>query len=304
MRIFVLTGPTGVGKTMVAVALARKYHLEIISADSRQIYRYFDIGTAKPSLPLRQEIAFHLIDFLEPNQSYSAAEFARDAKLIMKRLSEQGKRFIIVGGSNFYLRALFRPLFNLPKSDPAIRLQLTAVPIVQLYERLKMLDPQRAAQLHCNDRYRIVRALEIYELTGKTFSQLAKAREQKAEYLPVYAVLTMSRVRLYQQINERFDQMMASGLLEEVRQLKERGFGPDSPAAQGYGYRELFNYLDGKYDLTTAIMIAKRKTREFAKRQLTWLGSLSGANWFEMTTVDEVVQQVAGLLLDVLPNSN
>ncbi len=304
MRVFVLTGPTGVGKTAVAVALAKKYQLEIISADSRQIYRYFNIGTDKPSLALRQEVTFHLIDFLEPDQNYSAVDFARDATLIMKKLSEEGRRFIIVGGANFYLRALFQPLFYLPKGGPAIRSQWATLSNLELYERLKSVDPQRASQLHRNDRYRIIRALEIYTLTGKRFSQLVEEQEQKIDYQPVYAVLTMPRSILYRQINDRFDRMMDSGLLDEVRYLKERGFGPDLPAAQSYGYRELFDYLEGKYDLNTAITIAKRRIRQFAKRQLTWLRSLRGARWFEMTTVEDTAQQMTGFLLDVLSNSS
>ncbi|MGQ9707550.1 MAG: tRNA (adenosine(37)-N6)-dimethylallyltransferase MiaA [bacterium] len=300
MRIFVLTGPTGVGKSEVAVALAERYGLEIISADSRQIYRYFDIGTAKPVQELRQRIPFHLIDFLEPDKSYSAADFARDARMTIKELIKAGRRFIVVGGSNFYLRALFKPLSNLPPAYPEIREQFLSLSSSQLYQRLKEIDPQRAAELHPNDRQRVMRALEVYRLTGKPFSQIAHQSCNDAIFSPVYAVLTMARERLYHRINERFEQMMAAGLLSEVHQLKKKGFGSNTPAAQSYGYAELFSYIEGKIGLDEAVKLAKKRTREFAKRQLIWLRSLKGAQWFEFTDTNDVVKRIEPLLLDLL----
>ncbi|MEO0019703.1 MAG: tRNA (adenosine(37)-N6)-dimethylallyltransferase MiaA [candidate division WOR-3 bacterium] len=300
MRIFVLTGPTGVGKSEVAVALAERFGLEIISADSRQIYRHFDIGTDKPSRQLRQQIPFHLIDILEPDQPYSAAEFARDARSVIEKITKARGKFIIVGGSVFYLRALFQPLFPVPRVDPAIRQKLQAEDTNRLYLRLKEVDPERANQLHPHDRQRIVRALEVYELTGKTFTQLSSEQKETTDLLPVYAVLTMPRERLYQRINERFDRMMANGLLEEVRSLKEMGFGTNTPAVQGYGYLELFLYLEGKIGLDEAVRLAKKRTRGYAKRQLTWLHSLKGAHWFEFTDIADVVSKIEPLLLDTL----
>lgn len=300
MRVFVLTGPTGVGKSDVAVLLAERWGLNIISADSRQIYRYFDIGTDKPSNELRERITFHLIDILQPNQTYSAQDFARDARLVIEKIARAGGKFIIVGGSVFYLRALFKPLFRVPSVDPVIRQKLQTEDTNRLYLRLKEVDFERAAQIHPNDRQRIVRSLEVYELTGKTFTQLTSEQKESPEFLPVYAVLTMPRDRLYQRINERFDQMMARGLLDEVRSIKEMGFATNSPAVQGYGYFELFLHLEGKIGLDEAVKLAKKKTREYAKRQLTWLRSLKGAHWFEFTDIDDVVRKIEPHLLDTL----
>lgn len=304
MRVLVLTGPTGVGKTDVAVILARRYGVEIISADSRQVYRHLDIGTAKPSVELRQEIKFHLIDCVEPNRLYSAADFARDALMVMKRLNAEGRNFIIVGGSGFYLRALFQPFFDVPAHSPDLRSQLSALPVTELYRKLMEVDPERAKQLHPNDRQRIIRALEIYELTGKRFSELTAERKKKTEFVPVYTVLNMERKRLYALIDKRFDQMMANGLLDEVRRLKERGISQNSYITNAYGYAELLRYLDGELSLEEAISTAKRKTKEYARRQLTWFRGLKDAHWLEFTSADEVADKLAPLLLDLLKDKH
>ncbi len=300
MRVLVLTGPTGVGKTDVAVILARRYGVEIISADSRQVYRHLDIGTAKPSVELRQEIKFHLIDCVEPNKLYSAADFARDALKIMHRLNAEGRNFIIVGGSGFYLRALFQPFFEAPSHNPNLRTRLSAIPVRELYRTLMEVDPERAKQLHPNDRQRIIRALEIYELTGKRFSELTAERKNKTEFVPVYVVLNMERKRLYTLIDKRFDQMMANGLLDEVRRLKVLGLSQGSYITNAYGYAELLRYLDGELSLEEAISTAKRKTKEYARRQLTWFRGLKDAQWLEFTNAAEVAEKLAPLLLDLL----
>lgn len=304
MRVFVLTGPTGVGKTDVAVILARRYGIEIISADSRQVYRHLDIGTAKPSVELRQEIKFHLIDCVEPNRLYSAADFARDALMVMHRLNAEGRNFIIVGGSGFYLRALFQPFFDAPVHNPNLRSQLSALPVTELYRKLMEVDPERAKQLHPNDRQRIIRALEIYELTGKSFSELTAERKKKTEFVPVYVVLNMERKRLYTLIDKRFDQMMANGLLDEVRRLKELGPTQSSYITNAYGYAELLRYLDGELSLEEAISTAKRKTREYARRQLTWFRGLKDALWLEFTSAEEVAERLAPRLLDLLKDKH
>jgi len=302
LRVLVLTGPTGVGKTEVAAILAKSFGIDIISADSRQVYRYLDIGTAKPSTALRKEIRFHLVDCVEPNQLYSAADFARDALKIMRELRTKGRGFIVVGGSGFYLRALFRPLFDVPKYDPNLRAQLSATSLPELYKKLMKVDPERAKQIHPNDRQRVIRALEVYELTGKKFSELTAERQKRAEFIPVYVVLNMERKRLYRLIKERFDQMMAQGLLNEVRRLKEMGLNQNSYATNAYGYIDLFRYLDGDLSLEEAISQAKRKTKEYARRQLTWFRGLTDAIWLELTTPPETAEKLAPLLLDLLNN--
>lgn len=301
-KVLVLCGPTGVGKTAVAAELARKYRLEIVSADSRQVYSWLDIGTAKPNQELRRELGIHMVDMVEPSRVYSAADFARDAMAVMRRLRREGKRFIVVGGSGMYLKALFEPFFETPKLDPAFRQGLEAETSLALHDRLKRVDPERAARLHPNDRQRVMRALEVYESTGKTMTELArKAKvEAEVELEPTYAVLTMERELLRRRLDVRFDAMMDAGLLDEVRRLKESGFGRDTYVANAYGYAELLRHLDGELTLEQAVAEAKAKTRAYAKRQLTWFRSLKGTHWFECKDVADAVRQVEPLLREAL----
>ena len=302
LRVLVLCGPTGVGKTEVAVELARKFGLEIISADSRQVYSWLDIGTAKPSPELRRELGIHMVDMVEPNRVYSAADFARDALAVMRRLRREGKRFMVVGGSGMYLKALFEPFFEAPKPDPALRKRLEAETALVVHDRLKQVDPERAAKLHPNDRQRVMRALEVYESTGKTMTELTRKAKVEAavEFRPAYAVLTMERELLRRGLDARFDAMMRAGLLDEVRHLKESGFGRDTYVANAYGYAELLRHLDGELTLEQAVTEAKTKTRAYAKRQLTWFRSLKDAHWFECKDTADAARQVEALLGQVL----
>jgi tRNA dimethylallyltransferase len=299
-RVLVLCGPTGVGKTEVAVELARKHKTEIISADSRQVYSWLDIGTAKPSPELRRQVGIHMVDMVEPNRVYSAADFARDALAVMRRLQGEGKRFIVAGGSGMYLKALFEPFFEAPKPDPALRRQLEAETSLVLHDRLKQVDPERAARLHPNDRQRVIRALEIYECTGKTMTELSRAKKAEAEFEPVYAVLTMERELLCRRLDARFDAMMQAGLLDEVRRLKESGFGKDTYVANAYGYAELLRHLDGELTLAQAVAEAKAKTRAYAKRQMTWFRSLKEAHWLECRDMAGAMRLVEPMLGQVL----
>jgi len=299
-RVLVLCGPTGVGKTEVAVELARKYGLEIISADSRQVYSWLDIGTAKPGPDLRREVGIHMVDMVEPNRRYSAADFARDALAVMRRLQSRGRRFIVAGGSGMYLKALFQPFFEAPKTDPGLRGQLEADTSPVLYERLKQVDPERAAKLHPNDRQRVIRALEVFESMGKTMTELTRAQDTESEFGPVYAVLTMERELLRRRLDDRFDAMMNAGLLDEVRRLRESGFGRDTYVANAFGYAELLRHLDGELSLQQAVTEAKAKTRAYARRQLTWFRALQDAHWYDCPDVAAAVRQVEPLLGQVL----
>ncbi len=303
LNVLVLCGPTGVGKTEVAVELARKHKLEIVSADSRQVYSWLDIGTAKPTPELRREIGIHMVDIVPPDRAYSAADFARDALAVMRRLRREGKRFIVVGGSGMYLRAMFEPFFEAPKPDPALRKKLEVETSLALHDRLKRVDPERAATLHPNDRQRVIRALEVYESTGRSITELSKASQAELEFKPLYAVLTMERELLRRKIDARFDAMMRAGLLEEIRRLKDAGFGRDAYVANAYGYSELLRHLNGELTLAQAVAEAKAKTRAYAKRQLTWFRSLKGAHWFECKDVADGVREVEPLLKEVLADS-
>lgn len=295
-----LCGPTGVGKTAVAVELAREFGLEIISADSRQVYSWLDIGTAKPGPELRRELGIHMVDMVEPSRVYSAADFARDALAVMRRLRREGKRFIVAGGSGMYLKALFEPFFEAPKPDPAYRQRLEGETSLALHNRLKRVDPERAGMLHPNDRQRVMRALEVHEATGKTMTELAEAKKAELEFEPAYAVLTVERELLRRRLDARFDAMMEAGLLDEVRRLRESGFGRDTYVANAYGYAELLRHLDGELTLEQAVAEAKAKTRAYAKRQLTWFRSLKDAHWFECRDLADGVRRVEPLLRQVL----
>jgi len=297
MRVLVLTGPTGVGKTEVAEALAQKLDLELISADSRQVYTWLDIGTAKPEPEVRARAKFHMIDLVEPSRVYSAADYARDATAVMRRLAREGRKFIVVGGSGLYIRALFEPFFEAPKPDARLRQRLAGCSTTDLYSQLKQADPERAARLHPNDRQRIMRALEVNELTGKTMTELAREGARRSEFEPVYVVLSLPRDVLLGRLDARFDAMLDAGLLDEVKRLKEAGFGRQSYVANAYGYAELLAHLEGEISLSEAAAQAKAKTRAYARRQLTWCRSLSDAVWVECTTVKETVDRLVPLVV-------
>ena len=295
-----VAGPTGIGKTNVAIAVASLTDADIISADSRQVYSWFDIGTDKPTRKVRRDVRFHMVDRVAPNMRYSAADYARDATAVMRRLTREGRRFIVVGGSGLYIRALFDPLFDVPKPDPVLRTKLEARPSAELYQRLRTVDPERADRLSPNDRQRIVRALEIYELTGHTPTELVAAEVSSPEFEPVYVVLTLRLESLYERIDRRFDRMMADGLLEEVQQMRDAGFSASTPAMNAYGYTEILRHLDGALELNQAVELAKAKSRAYARRQLTWFRALKGARWIENNNPDDTVIELTGILASIL----
>jgi tRNA dimethylallyltransferase len=299
-RVLVLCGPTGVGKTAVAVALARGHDLDVVSADSRQVYTWLDIGTAKPDRALRGEVGFHMIDMVAPDQAYSAADFARDALAVMRRLAARKRRFIVAGGSGLYLRALFEPFFEAPKPDAGLRQRLADEPSLTLHERLRKVDPDRARSLHPNDRQRVIRALEVFELTGRRMSDLVHEARSRSEFTPRYVVLTMKREALHRRIDARFDEMMAAGLLEEVKRLREAGFGRGAYVSNAYGYAELLRHLDGELTLGEAVAEAKAKSRAYAKRQLTWFRGLGAAEWLEFTDTADTGARLWPLIEPVL----
>lgn len=310
MKVLVLTGPTGVGKTEVAERLAGRFGLELISADSRQVYCWLDIGTDKPSRAVRERVRFHMVDKVEHDRSYSAADFGRDALAVMRRLHAENKRFIVVGGSGMYIRAIFQPFFDAPRADPKLRQSLESLPTPGLWAMLKAEDPKRAAQLHPNDRQRIIRALEIKRLTGKRMSDYigdagpgnaqASTGAGAVRFIPVYVALDAPRDILHRRIDERFDRMMEQGLLDEVRMLREHGFGLESYVANAYGYSELLEFIEGRRSLPEAVEAAKAKSRAYARRQLTWCRKLDNARWVSCLTADQAVKELEPLVSEVL----
>ena len=292
MNVLVLTGPTGVGKTEIAADLALRNDLDLVSADSRQVYTWLDIGTAKPDRKLRSRLTVHMVDIVDPRMPYSAADYARDALAAMRRLSKAGRRFMLVGGSGLYIRAVFEPFFESPKPTRKVRRRMECQSTDRLYGYLKRVDPQRASELHPNDRQRIARALEVYEQTGQPQTQLRGTPGSQSEFHPRYVVLTRPKSVLYERINKRFDRMIDQGLIDEVRQLRTAGIGSDSRVANAYGYSELVMYLEGKSTLAEAIARSKAKTRTYARRQLTWFRSLPHAHWIEYTRREEVIAEL------------
>lgn len=292
MKVLTIIGPTAVGKTQIAIQIARKLTGEIISADSRQIYRDFNIGTAKPTAGEQRLARFHLIDFVPPDASYSCGQFARDAEQKIKEISSRGHTPIVCGGTGLYIRALFHPLHKLPESETSVKARLTNEykkhGIEYLYERLQKVDPEWAQKITPRDKQRILRGLEIYEISGKPLSSFTRARRAKSRYLPYYAGLTMPRDELYKRINRRFDRMIEQGLVDEVRTLFDKGFDPASSALRTIGYKEIIEHLSGTLTLDEAIEKAKRRTRNFAKRQLSWFNNIEGIEWHDAKEPDLV----------------
>ncbi len=275
-KLIILTGPTAVGKTALSVQLAQKIHAEIISADSMQIYRHMDIGTAKIKKEEMQGVRHHLIDVLDPSEDCNVFLFSKLAKAAMKDIVSRGKIPLIVGGTGFYIQAV---LYDIDFSDAecagAYRQELERIAKEEgnasLHERLKEIDPVSYETIHENNVKRVIRALEYYHDNGTPISDHNMTERQKeSPYDFRYFVLTDDRKKLYDRIDRRVDEMMAQGLLEEVKQLREKGYAKDLVSMQGLGYKELLDHLDGSCDLDEAVRIIKRDTRHFAKRQMTW----------------------------------
>ncbi len=294
-----MTGPTAVGKTAVGVALAHRLDAEIVAMDSMTIYRGMDIGTAKPTLAERGGIPHHLIDVVAPWESASVADYRNWALEVVGAIEGRGKRALFVGGTALYLKTLLRGLFDGPGTDPELRLRLDqeaeAHGEAALHARLAGLDPVAAARLHPNDRRRVIRALEVIELTGQPLSALQVEHQWPAPTgVQVYA-LELPRATLYDRINRRVLGFFDSGLVEEVRAL-QAGPRPMSPgAAQGIGYREVIDMLAGRADLAATIEAVQTRSRQFAKRQATWFRGLEEVQPFPVMP-DEDPEAVADRL--------
>ena len=285
--IAVLTGPTGTGKSGFALRLAREYPIEIVSVDSAQVYRGLDIGSAKPDAAERAAVPHHLIDLVEPNASYSAGQFVRDAARAIDDIEGRGRVPLLVGGTMLYLRALFGGLATLPQGSDSIRAAIDAdarrLGWTAMHARLREVDAIAAARIHPNDAQRIQRALEVYTACGRPISELhaATARPIDREFICA-ALVPHDRARLHIALSQRFEAMMASGLLEEVRGLFVLGDLTDGlPAIRAVGYRQLWSHLAGAYPLEMAVARAIAATRQLAKRQLTWLRTMPDIRAFD-----------------------
>jgi tRNA dimethylallyltransferase len=297
-----LMGPTASGKSALALALAGRLPVEIVSVDASQVYRGLDIGTAKPTADERVRVAHHLIDIRDPAQSYSAAEFHDDALRVLPEVVARGSIPLLVGGTMFYFKALEFGLSALPRGDRGVRARLhheaQEKGLAALHARLAARDPQSAARIHPNDPQRLLRALEIIELTGRSPTELAhEAPPQRAPYrLLKLAILPHDRHALHARIEGRFRAMLGAGLVAEVERLRARGdLSPDLPSMRTVGYRQVWEYLTGAVGYTEMVMRAVAATRQLAKRQLTWLRSYPGISALEMRqnpAVEECVEQL------------
>lgn len=288
-RLLVVVGPTAVGKTALGVELALSFNGEIISGDSMQVYKLLDIGTAKIRPEEARGIPHHLIDIREPDESFSVADFQQLAREKISEINQRGKLPILLGGTGLYVQAVLDKYeFGPQVEDHSYRQELQKLAAkkgqIFLHEQLKEVDPQAADKLHPNDLRRIIRALEYYHITGQQISinTAAVGSVDEERYDAVRIGLTMDRQKLYRRIEERVDQMMKEGFLEEVEKLLALGYRPEQQALQGLGYKQLVRHLHGKLSLTDAVTLIKRDTRHFAKRQLTWFRRDTRIKWFNI----------------------
>ena len=293
-NILVILGPTASGKTAAAIEICRRLDGEIISADSRQIYRFMDIGTAKPT---RQECAaaqHHLIDFLDPAETWSAGDFVRAALVCIEDIKNRGKLPVIAGGATLYIRSLTHGIFAGGSFDDSIRAELMTRydrgKGEQLHQELRRLDPEYAEKVHLNDRKKLVRFFEVYHTTGYTISQLKD--EQSGGWIePITIGLHWERSELYDRIDRRVDMMMENGLPEEVKRLRKMGYDKNLNSLNSPGYKELFDYLDGECTFDDAVETIKRNTRRYAKRQMTWFRK-DNPRWFPPDDIEGMVKYI------------
>jgi len=286
IKILIICGPTASGKSELALRLAHALNAEIVNADSMQIYRGLDIGTAKPSLSQQSEIRHHLIDVADPDQPFSAADFSAAADAAIQNIIGRGKRVIVVGGTGLYIRALVKGLVDSPSGAGEIRQALQdeagRVGNDAMLERLRQVDPELAASLHPNNLVRIIRALEVHRLTGVPLSCYQKEHAFATQrYDTLSFGISVDRALLYERIDERVDLMLASGLLNEVRGLLAAGFSRDLKSMRSIGYKEVASHLGGELSAAEMSRLIKLNTRHYAKRQLTWFKADPDIMWFE-----------------------
>ncbi len=293
-KIIVIVGPTAVGKTYVSVELAKRLNTEIISADSIQIYKKMNIGSAKITNNEKQGIVHHMIDIADPDENYSVSDFKEDSENIIDSMLSNEKIPIIVGGSGLYVNSLVYDLdFGRVKSDDKLRDYYNQFVMENgedsLYERLKQIDPESADKIHKKNIKRVIRALEVYDITGTKFSELnTDIRKPSNKYECILIGLSMNRKVLYERINQRVDKMIEDGLIEEVKSLLNKGYTKNLVSMQAIGYKEIIDYLEGNSTLEEAVNILKRNTRRFAKRQYTWFLKDENVKWFEIEDIKQI----------------
>src|SRR5512143_107100 len=297
--ILIIAGPTAVGKTEASILLAQELSAEIVSADSMQIYRGMDIGTAKPTREQRRIVYHHMIDIVEPHQPYSVGDYLRDARSAIDGIVSAGGVPLVVGGTGLYIRALTRGLFHGPPADLALRERLLRRDADEpgiLYSDLVTVDPDAALKIHPNDLRRTVRALEVYYLRDRRMSEFQREhgfQEKSHSFRLVF--LARSRTELYPRIERRVDEMLENGLEAEVKSLMDRGYRPELPSLQGLGYKQFLEHLQGRISRDEAVTLLKRDTRRYAKRQFTWFRREPDTVWVDITGLsrpDDIVLRI------------
>jgi len=289
--ILVIVGPTAVGKTRIAIELAKELNGEIISADSRQIYKGMDIGTAKPSKDEQAAVKHHMLNVVNPDEHFSVGEYKRNAEKIIEGIWQRKRLPIIAGGTGLYIRAVIDGLWEGPKADYELRDKLKKEEETfgkgYLYKKLKEVDPETAEKTKPNDLVRIVRSLEVYYKEGKTISHFHRLHGfQEKNYNIMFIGLTMDRGRLYKKIEERVDEMINSGLIDEVKALLKKEYNENISSMTGVGYRQAIGYLKGDYNLEEAVRLIKRDTKRYAKRQYTWFNKDKRIEWSNIDDID------------------
>lgn len=306
-KICILAGPTAVGKTDISLALAESLCGEIISADSAQVYKYMDIGTAKLKEEEMQGIRHYMIDEVYPDEEFSVAQFRERAEAYIRDINERGKLPIITGGTGLYINSLLNNLdFTESMSDAEFRKEMQKLAETKgrayVHAMLEEVDPDSYRRLHPNDLRRVIRALEVYKFTGKPISYFQEqSRKLPCKYEYAYIALTMDRGKLYERIDKRVDKMMQEGLVEEVERLLKMGYGRELTSMQALGYKEIASYLQGEVSLEEAVRILKRDTRHYAKRQLTWFRGDKRVYWVNMDNYyrkdilkENIIRYIAG----------
>lgn len=305
--LIILTGPTAVGKTKLSIELAKAVNGQMISADSMQVYRHMDIGTAKIRSEEMQGIPHYLIDVLDPWESFDVVRFQTMAKEALEKIYTAGAIPIVVGGTGFYIQALLYDIdFDENDSETGYRSELQSFAdrhgVEALHDRLRQVDEKSALMIHPNNVKRVIRALEFYHQTGTRISEHNETQRQKeSPYRFVYFVLDDERERIYRRIDQRIDQMLDQGLVAEVKQLRDMGCTRDMVSMQGLGYKEILAYLDGECTLEEAVYILKRDTRHFAKRQLTWFRREQEVRWIERQEYPDEAAMLQAMLAQLPP---
>jgi len=302
--VIIIAGPTCVGKTEVAMTLAEPLGGQIVSADAMQVYRYMDIGTAKPTQQEQARVPHHLIDVVDPDEPFSAARFRTAAEAVIGELYEKGHPAFVVGGTGLYIKALTRGLFRVEEQDGALRERLRAAakdlgsPV--LHQRLQDVDPEAAARIHPNDAFRIIRALEIFELTAKPLSEHHSAHGFSDDPYQVLKIgLFLDREMLYQRIDQRVDRMLEAGFLKEVEGLIHRGYSPKLKSMRSIGYRHMAEHLEGHVTSEETVRRFKRDTRRYAKRQMAWFKADPEIHWLQPSAIDIMSKKIDSFLTQV-----